>query len=175
MYLRAGAEASVQQIPSALRDGTENGIYAQHQIEDGHKYCGGRQQRGAVQQHIIEAVVELHIPELIPEQPGNQQDQHDTGAQFTPVGGFDGVPQSVFVGVDLHRVGPRSPVDVRPVVQLAHILPAQLTHGLLVLLPPGVVAVLRLDMDAVAGREFVGFREDSPPAPKVEPEEIDHL
>ena len=175
MYLRAGAEASVQQIPPALRDGAKNGIYAQHQVEDGHKYRGGRQQRGAVQQHIIEAVVELHIPELIPEQPGNQQDQHDTGAQFTPVGGFDGLPQSVFVGVDLHRVGPRGPVDIRPVVQLAHILPTQLPHCLFVLLPPGVVAVLGFDMDAVAGRKFVGFHKDSPPAPKVEPEEIDHL
>ena len=160
-YLRSGAKASVQQIPPALRDGAENGIYAQHQIEGGQKYRGDRQQRSAIQQHIVKAVVELHIPKLIPKQIGDQQDQHDTGTQLAPVGGFDGIPQGVFVGVDLHRIGPRGPVDIRPVVQLIHILPAQLPHGLPVFLPPGVVAVLWLDMDAVAGGGFRGLRKDS--------------
>ena len=173
--LRRGAVASVQQIPPPQRHGAEDAEYTQYQPEGGQQYGRDGDQCGAVQQHVIEAVIAAQKAEAIEEHNGDQQKQQNTADQTQSVGRLDGVPQGVLVGVDLHCVGACGAIDVRTVVQLPHIRPAQLLHGGLVFLPLGVIAVLGLDVNAVAGGGGCTFHKDGPSVSKVEAQKIDHL
>ena len=103
----------------------------------------------------------LHILEIIPDHEGNHHDYQKTGNKFQPVGGAQRVPQCLFIGVDLHRIRPCGPVDISSVVELVHILPAQLPHGFLIFLLPCIVPVLGLYMDTIAGGTIGVFLKDA--------------